>query len=1470
MNSIFRTVWNAALASWVAVGEIGVLPRATSRSRGTGRLTGHRGHLKSSAPGPVIAATMLATIRGPATLALSAITLAILASMPVYAIPSIANPIVADGSQITNPVNPPAGTAIIAADPAVQGQPSRAVSAINGGAVNLNGGSVLVSYPYEKTWGLYADGRGSTITATGTDIVNQGLGTNGGNAPLGVDAEQGGAIALTNGSVTMTGANRAYAVRTMSGGTITTDGTDISTAANNSHAVQAYADTPATNGPSSITVTGGTVKTSGNNAYGLYAQNDGAVVNAAGVAVTTGSPGVGAPAGYYSLGVEAINGGAVNLAGGVSIHTNGDAAFGIDASGADPTTGKASKVTSTGTTIQTAGTSAIGIHASGTGSDVSFTGGSITTDGEGAAGAIASGAASVELTTTDVNINYANDNPVQPVDPVGLYATGSGSTITTNGTSLTMASDGLGSGDPAVGVKVDQGASASLTGGLVKMTGDTRAYGVMTLGGNSTLTTHSTDVSTAGTNSFGAYAYAGADGDPATIQGGSTLNLNGGNISTAGDGSYGLLAVNAGANLIAGNVNVTTHGATESTTGNKAFGAEALGGGNVALTGGTIRTSGAGASGLDASGIDSTTGRAATLAATNVAVTASGTGTSAATVSDGGSMTVTGGVLSSANGDGITLTDSGSVALNGTVVNATGASIASNLNTAGQTQTISVGSGSTLTQNNGDLLHVTRSTTGMDGVVNLTLGAGSTSSGQIVDTDGLDASGKRVGGGATNFVVQNGAAWTGVATGLNNAIVGQNGSFTHDGGGAIAGDLKASDNTSVTFNDTATVGGSVTTGANSTVAFNRTATIGQNVQSGANTSVAFNQAATIGGSLSASGAGSAVTFNDVATVGHDVQGTDANIAFARNATIGHNLTASGGSVTFAGAATIQNDVSGDNSAAIAFSKTSATTINGDLSLDHGASTHGGTSGTDKQITVAGNATVNNGAILGGNMTVSGNVSGRNGNLSPGNSVGTLTVGGLTGFSGTYNAEVNGAGLSDKIIVGGNADLSAINLSVGQENGNGGYQINTPYTILETSNGGTVQKPFASASLNTSFDNTLVELAPVQYDATDVKMSLAVDPAKVAAAEESFTHNQNAALAGGMATPGPNAMVNALFTSATAGSNFDQVSGESYASTRGALINDSRYIRDAANDRLLSAFSTPAPAVATTTLDADGKPVAATANGHGVEVWSSGFGSWGHADGENGSAKLSDSTSGIVVGADGLVSANTRAGVLFGYSHSNFDVHSLSSSTDSGNYHLGVYGGSQLGNVGIRAGAAYTWSDVSASRFVNFANFADHTSSSYTAGTGQAFAELGYKLNTRFVALEPYANIAYVNLRTGSFNESGGDAALHGDAAASNNVFSTVGVHGSTDFSIGRAALTATGTLGWQHAYGNMTPTTVVSFAGGQGFGVNGAPIARDAAVVGVGLDAAITDNLNVGASYSGQISGRTQDHGFMAILKYRF
>jgi outer membrane autotransporter protein len=124
------------------------------------------------------------------------------------------------------------------------------------------------------------------------------------------------------------------------------------------------------------------------------------------------------------------------------------------------------------------------------------------------------------------------------------------------------------------------------------------------------------------------------------------------------------------------------------------------------------------------------------------------------------------------------------------------------------------------------------------------------------------------------------------------------------------------------------------------------------------------------------------------------------------------------------------------------------------------------------------------------------------------------------------------------------------------------------------------------------------------------------------------------------------------------------------------------------------------------------------------------------------------------------------------------------------------------------------------------------------------------------------------LNTGNFVEKGGVTALHGNSDSSNVTFTTLGLH------IGKALAKQRGqfqaTLGWRHASGDVMPMMAMNFVGSDAFNIAGTPMAKDAAVLNLGMDFVHTDKVNVGVSYNGQYGNGFADSGLRADVQVRF
>lgn len=510
--------------------------------------------------------------------------------------------------------------------------------------------------------------------------------------------------------------------------------------------------------------------------------------------------------------------------------------------------------------------------------------------------------------------------------------------------------------------------------------------------------------------------------------------------------------------------------------------------------------------------------------------------------------------------------------------------------------------------------------------------------------------------------------------------------------------------------------------------------------------------------------------------------------------------------------------------------------------------------------------IHDGGTLGGNGMVSMINVLQYGTIAPGNSIGTLNVTGDVTFQAgsVYRVEVNGSGNvpgvnNDWVHAGGAISIDSMAVvEVLAENGTDDgstFQPSTTYRILTADSG-------LTGSFGTLYENFAFLDGTLSYDANNAYLTLVRNSQNFP--DAALTPNQKSS-AGAVESLGPgNPLYDAFvpLTAEQAQAASDAVSGEFHASLKSALVDDSRFPREAANARVRAAFGSVASGESGYAMVQPGAAAAA---------WIRGFGAWGSLDGDSNAAQFDRSVGGVLAGADAEVSDGLRLGLLAGYTHTSADVDARRSSASVDTGHVGAYGGADFGALGLRFGAFYGFHNVDTDRVVAFPGLSETLSASYDARTLQAFAEAGYRLDHGPVALEPFANLAHVNLSTDSFAESAGAAALSARGQNADVTFTTLGLRAETALPSMAFEARLRGMAGWRQAFGDWTPAVTHSFvAGGNAFTVTGAPMARDALVLEAGFDAKLGPAAVLGVSYSGQFGGSASDHTVNANLAIRF
>ncbi len=598
-----------------------------------------------------------------------------------------------------------------------------------------------------------------------------------------------------------------------------------------------------------------------------------------------------------------------------------------------------------------------------------------------------------------------------------------------------------------------------------------------------------------------------------------------------------------------------------------------------------------------------------------------------------------------------------------------------------------------------------------------------------------------------------------------------------------------------------------------------------------------------------------------------------SLAGAGTAAIGAATLTAGGnnsSTTFSGAITGTGGLVKTGSGTLSLTGTSAFT--GATSLNAGMLVVNGS--------LAGSVVTLNGGTLGGTGTVGG-INAVAGAVAPGNSIGTLAVAGNVAFGpgSTYQVEANAAGAADRINATGTATLTGGLVQVLAEQGD--YALLTRYVILAAQGG--VTGTFSSLTSNLAF------LTPtLSYGANDVVLTLARNDVAFAASPTAavtrfvaITRNQTGVGRVAERLGAGNRVFDALISStiAEARAGFDALSGEAHAQGVSVAIETSHLVREAVLNRLRAPFETQASLgtmQGAFSADLPGRKggVALPApriESRRVTLWGEAIGAAGRSDGDGNAASLERRGGGMLAGVE-LESSGVslwRVGALAGFTRHHFDLDARRSSGTQDAVHAALYGGAKLGAVTLRAGAAYGWNETDLTRQVLLRGFSDVLRHDGHGSTMQGFAEIGYGLQMGAVAFEPFAQIAFVHVRSEAGTEQGGAAALRASGSSQNLGFTTLGLRAEAQ--VPGMPLFARGMLGWRHAFGETTPSARLAFASGGGaFNVYAAPVARDALVAEAGLSWRVSGITSLGVAYTAALGDSQRDHALKGRLDVRF
>ncbi|WP_164730555.1 autotransporter outer membrane beta-barrel domain-containing protein [Pelagibacterium montanilacus] len=925
-------------------------------------------------------------------------------------------------------------------------------------------------------------------------------------------------------------------------------------------------------------------------------------------------------------------------------------------------------------------------------------------------------------------------------------------------------------------------------------------------------------ISTTGNWSFGVRA-SGAD---------STVSLSGGEVNTIALRAYALFADGEGASIDASDTSIQTQG-------ERGYGAYATSGGQVDLTDVSIETDGFMAYGLYAANSDSV------INATNVDITTDGRVGDAVWAYDGGVVNLNGGSIvvngGPSTGGGGELSN-GLVSVDGGIINADGVSITKHGESgwgllAGATVGGTPVSGA-ITFSNGSVL--------------------TTGEGASVAQVNYDSSLAITGSSLTS---QQGYGFSltdsGSVTLLDTTLASQNSSFS-------SRFTRANQLQSIIIGS-----GTVINEASNGLLLE--VSRGEGGEDGTVT-LTLGTGSTSAGDIVDRDYEEDASFGDVDGEGWTDVILQAGANWIGQAIVRNFFDFSGGDVGFADGSTLGSLQANGSSYTFGDGMQVVSSVN----LANGSSTTGGSIGNP--ISVGGSVTVDGSSTLGGNWSIEGDFT-SSGTTSAGNSIGEVYVGGDTTFQSDHvliteltNEPDNDRLISDgTVTLGGTAVFSILD----------GVEFGHAYDFLR---GNEIDGSFDAVVYDRDYVFLAAPSLLSETDDGDDLRTVTIERKALTIADGAASGNQRAiaeALDGLSADDSDNDNTNAVLNSILVSDSFDAVrasldglSGEVHASILGALAHNGPSLAGVAVDRLRHAPDRDTAPVIMSYAPMSGElgqPYGANA---GPSIWGHISGTDRSSDAENGIAATDADTVQLLIGAESLLDAGWTVGGFLGYSTTSLDIPDRASTARSEGFQAGVYGGTEWDDFTFRLGASYTGNSVSTTREVLVGLDTQTLEADYGVHGGHVFGEIGHRFYLSGAVLEPFVRLEHTHLSSGSYAESGGDAALAGSGDALNATFATLGAHASTSVDVGNGMIADLEALiGYRHALHVSGSGATHGFEGSEVFAIEG-NASQSAVLVGAGVSLDLTEAASVDASYAGEFGENSRSHTLKAGLSVSF
>jgi len=247
------------------------------------------------------------------------------------------------------------------------------------------------------------------------------------------------------------------------------------------------------------------------------------------------------------------------------------------------------------------------------------------------------------------------------------------------------------------------------------------------------------------------------------------------------------------------------------------------------------------------------------------------------------------------------------------------------------------------------------------------------------------------------------------------------------------------------------------------------------------------------------------------------------------------------------------------------------------------------------------------------------------------------------------------------------------------------------------------------------------------------------------------------------------------------------------------------------------------------------------------------------------------TGSVMLGLDYRLDDHFTVGALVDYSHTDLDLDHIGSTGTVDTYSPGIYASYVDGPWYGNALVTYGYNTYTEDRNISIGtlNGANHGASDGSQYTGSLTG--GYEFRSGDFKYGPIAGVQYVHLDINSFTEQG-PTALNVDSESADSFRSQLGFEARYITHCGSLWLTPHASVTWQHEFLDDSSGITSQFnqIGAGSFTVQTTTPDRDSAVIDLGLNADVCENVTLFTDYQAEVGGDFSAQSVQAGVKIGF